>query len=120
MGGYWSEGIDRQKARCCTSNVLPSDIDALVTQMEKMISDEDLRQAIAAESSLLAHTTFNVKTINQQLGEMYEEVMEVMTNEERWDAFIVELRAYIEEHHHLDNTKGILPAPLGIPFFQSA
>lgn len=22
-----------------------------------------------------------------------------MTNEERWDAFIVELRAYIEEHH---------------------
>ena len=23
-----------------------------------------------------------------------------MTNEERWDAFIVELRAYIEEHHH--------------------
>ena len=24
-----------------------------------------------------------------------------MTNEERWDAFIEELRAYIEEHHHL-------------------
>ena len=23
-----------------------------------------------------------------------------MTNEERWDAFIVELRAYIEVHHH--------------------
>lgn len=23
-----------------------------------------------------------------------------MTNEERWDAFIVELRTYIEEHHH--------------------
>lgn len=23
-----------------------------------------------------------------------------MTNEERWDAFIEELRAYIEEHHH--------------------
>ena len=24
-----------------------------------------------------------------------------MTNEERWDAFISELRTYIEEHHHL-------------------
>lgn len=23
-----------------------------------------------------------------------------MTNEERWDVFIAELRAYIEEHHH--------------------
>ena len=23
-----------------------------------------------------------------------------MTNEERWDAFIIELKAYIEEHHH--------------------
>lgn len=37
-----------------------------------------------------------------------------MTNGERWDAFIVEFRNYIEENLHLDNTKGILPAPLGI------
>lgn len=53
----------------------PGDIDALATQMEKMISNDNLRQSIAAESTLLAHTTSNVKTINQQLGEMYEEVM---------------------------------------------
>ena len=26
-----------------------------------------------------------------------------MTNEERWDAFIVELRNYIYEHHHCPN-----------------
>lgn len=52
----------------------PSDIDALATQMEKMISNDSLRQPIAAESTLLAHTTFNVKTINEQLVEMYEEV----------------------------------------------
>lgn len=26
-----------------------------------------------------------------------------MTHEERWDAFIEELRAYIEEHHHCPN-----------------
>lgn len=24
-----------------------------------------------------------------------------MTNEERWDAFIIELRTYTAEHHHL-------------------
>lgn len=54
---------------------IPGDIDALATQMEKMISDDNLRHSIAAESTLLAHTTFNVKTINEQLGEMYEEVL---------------------------------------------
>lgn len=54
----------------------PGDIDALAEQMEKMISNDNLRQTIAAESTLLAHTTFNVKTINQQLGDKYEEVME--------------------------------------------
>lgn len=53
----------------------PGDIDDLTKKMEKMISNDSLRQSIAAESTLLAHTTFNVKTINQQLGEMYEEVM---------------------------------------------
>lgn len=26
-----------------------------------------------------------------------------MTNEERWDTFIRELKAYIEEHHHCPN-----------------
>lgn len=43
----------------------PGDIDALATQMEKMISNDNLRQSIASESTLLTHTTFNVKIINQ-------------------------------------------------------
>lgn len=54
----------------------PGDIDALTTQMERMISNDNLRYSIAAESTLLAHITFNVNTINQQLVEMCEEVME--------------------------------------------
>lgn len=44
------------------------DIDALAEQMEKMISNDSLRHSIASESTLLAYTTFNVKTINPQLG----------------------------------------------------
>ena len=31
-----------------------------------------------------------------------------MTNEERWNAFIVELRTNIEEHHHGDNKQADL------------
>ena len=53
----------------------PGDIDALASQMERIISNDKLRQSIAAESTHLAHSTFNVQTINRQLGEMYEEVL---------------------------------------------
>lgn len=53
----------------------PGDIDALAIQMEKMICDDKLRHAIAEESILLAHTTFNVQTINKQLGEIYDVVL---------------------------------------------
>lgn len=52
----------------------PGDIDTLAKQMKKMIVDEKLRESIAEESTLLAHTTFNVKTINKQLGDIYEEL----------------------------------------------
>lgn len=52
----------------------PGDIDTLAKQMEKMIVDEKLRESIAEESTLLAHTTFNVKTINKQLVDIYEEL----------------------------------------------
>jgi hypothetical protein len=34
----------------------PGDIDVLALQMEKMISDEELRKTIARESILLAYT----------------------------------------------------------------
>lgn len=52
----------------------PGDIETLAKQMEKMIVDENLREAISAESVQLARTTFNVETINKQLGDIYEEL----------------------------------------------
>lgn len=52
----------------------PGDIDTLAKQMEIMIVDEKLRESIAEESTLLSHTTFNVKTINKQLGDIYKEL----------------------------------------------
>lgn len=84
MGGanWYVEGLECEVeiwARCSKDIInhnsrSPGDIDALTTQMEKMISNDSLRHSIASESTLLAHSTFKVKTINQQLGEMYEEV----------------------------------------------
>ena len=52
----------------------PGDIDALAQQMEKMIVNEELRKSISDESILFAHTTFNLNTINKQLGNIYEEL----------------------------------------------
>ena len=52
----------------------PGDIDALAQQLEKMIVNEELRKSIADESILFAHTTFNLNTINRQLGNIYEEL----------------------------------------------
>ncbi len=49
----------------------PGDIDTLANQMERMISDSTLREAIAQESVHLANTTFNVEAINRRLGEIY-------------------------------------------------
>lgn len=34
---------------------------------------------------------------------MHYEYIIFMTNEERWNNFIDELRAYVEEHHHFPN-----------------
>lgn len=70
VGGIPDIAIDGKNMLLFT----PGGIDTLAAQMEKMISNDNLRHSIAAESTLLAHSTFNVKTINQQLGEMYEEV----------------------------------------------
>lgn len=84
MGGadWYAEGLECEVeiwARCSKdiinhNSCSPGDIDAITEQMEKMISNDNLRHSIASESTLLAHTTFNVKTISEQLGELYEEV----------------------------------------------
>lgn len=53
----------------------PGDVAGLACQMERMISDRELRENIAKESRHLAQTTFNVGTINRQIGKLYEELL---------------------------------------------
>lgn len=53
----------------------PGDEEYLAKQFELMISDENLRNKIAQESINLAHTTFNQKVINKQIGNIYKELL---------------------------------------------
>lgn len=53
----------------------PGDIDGLAKQMERMITDVDLRRSIAKESVKLAQTTFNVETINKQIETLYDDLV---------------------------------------------
>jgi len=53
----------------------PGDVDNLSLQLERMITDDALREAIAKESVHLATTTFNLNTINNQLGRIYEDIL---------------------------------------------
>lgn len=53
----------------------PGDIDTLAIQMDRMMSDNSLREAIAGESVYLANTTFNIDNINKALGELYSELI---------------------------------------------
>lgn len=50
------------------------DADALASQLDRLLADEHLRKKIAEASQRLACTTFNVNTINKQLGDIYEKV----------------------------------------------
>lgn len=54
----------------------PGDVDTLAVQLERMIADENLRNSIAEESVKLAKTTFNINTINKQIGDLYESLLE--------------------------------------------
>lgn len=53
----------------------PGDIDALAICMERMISDAELRMRISRASLEFARTTFNVKTINDKLERLYEDLL---------------------------------------------
>lgn len=53
----------------------PGDIDALAICMERMISDAELRMRISRASLDFARTTFNVKTINEKLERLYEDML---------------------------------------------
>lgn len=53
----------------------PGDIDALADKMDLMISDVSMRQNIADESRKLAEVTFNIHTINDQLSDIYKQIL---------------------------------------------
>ncbi len=52
----------------------PGDVDMLAKQIKRMIDDNSLRDKISKQSTLLASTTFNIDTINREIGEIYKEL----------------------------------------------
>lgn len=50
-------------------------VDVLARQLERMISDDGLREKIADASIALAHTTFNVKNLNRVLEDIYTKLL---------------------------------------------
>lgn len=57
----------------------PGDTKALALQMERLITNITLRNSIAQESVQLAQTTFNIETINQQIGHIYKTLSSSLT-----------------------------------------
>lgn len=51
------------------------DIDKLAENMQRLIDDNELRNKIIKESVNLANTTFNIDTINNQIGSLYQEMI---------------------------------------------
>jgi len=51
------------------------DVDAMAMQLDRIISDNQLRESIAKESMQLAHSTFNIQNINKQLGDIYQSLL---------------------------------------------
>lgn len=51
------------------------DIDKLAENMQRIIDDNELRNKIIKESVNLANTTFNIDTINNQIGSLYQEMI---------------------------------------------
>lgn len=51
------------------------DIDKLAESMRRLIDDKELRSNIIKESINLANTTFNINTINNQVGCLYQELI---------------------------------------------
>lgn len=70
VGGIPDVAIDGENILLFT----PGDVDTLAEQMEKMIVDESLRNKIADASKNFAKNQFNIKTINGQLGLLYQEL----------------------------------------------
>ena len=70
VGGIPDVALDGENMLLFT----PGDVDGLAVQLERMISDEPLREKIAAASIDFAEHKFNLGTINHQLDELYAEL----------------------------------------------
>ena len=55
----------------------PGDINKLALCLELLIQDESLREKLSKESMKLASTTFNINTINNQIANLYEEMISI-------------------------------------------
>ena len=53
----------------------PGDVNTLARQLERMITDENLRNHISEASYHFATHEFNIDTINKQLDELYTELV---------------------------------------------
>lgn len=53
---------------------MPGDTNTLAAKMDMMIRDVSLRNAIREESVKLSQTIFNIKVINERLGDIYTDV----------------------------------------------
>lgn len=53
----------------------PGDINTLAEKLDLLMSDEALRDKLSAASTKLAAEEFNLSTITQQIGEIYESLM---------------------------------------------
>lgn len=53
----------------------PGDVDALAMQLERIMSDERLRQKLSEESLKMAHGKFRLASITDQVGEMYKQLV---------------------------------------------
>ena len=76
VGGLTDISINKQ-------NILlfpPGDINKLSERLNRLISDESLRNNISAASKELSNHYFHEKVINQQLGELYKNIIECNEN----------------------------------------
>ena len=53
----------------------PGDVEILAKKLEMVISDEGLREKLAAASSKLAAEKFSLKSVTEEVGEIYDHLL---------------------------------------------
>ena len=53
----------------------PGDVEALASQMVRMMSDGALRDRISQKSKEFAKTIFDINTVNSEIGKIYNELI---------------------------------------------